>query len=97
MKPLFVLFMLSFTPTPAAATQRHTVGITDNITNTIVDEQLVNGKHVTRYYVIAGGRLIPSNSETVRAIELCRKYNAKCALAAVVNAKTKRVLRIILD
>lgn len=97
MKHLFVLFMLSFTLTAAAATQRDTVGITDNITKTIVDEQLVNGKHVTRYYVIAGGRLIPSNRETVRTIELCRKYNAKCALAAVVNKKTKRVLRIILD
>lgn len=97
MKQLFVLFMLAFTLSAAAATQRDTVGITDNITKTIVDEQLVNGKRVTRYYVIAGGRLIPSNRETVRTIKLCRKYNAKCALAAVVNKKTKRVLRIILD
>lgn len=97
MKHLFVLFMLSFTLTAAAATQRDTVGVTDNITKTIVDEQLVNGKHVTRYYVVAGGTLVPSNRETVRAIELCRKYNAKCALAAVVNKKTKRVLRIILN
>lgn len=97
MKHFFVLFMLSFTLTAAAATQRDTVGITDNITKTIVDEQLVNGKRITRYYVVSGGVLIPSNRETVRAIELCRKYNAKCALAAVVNTKTKRILRIILD
>ena len=97
MKHLFVLFMLAFTLSAAAATQRDTVGIKDNITKTIVDEQLVNGKRITRYYVVSGGVLIPSNRETVRAIELCRKYNAKCALAAVVNNKTKRILRIILD
>lgn len=97
MKHLFVLFMLAFTLSAAAATQRDTVGIQDNITKTIVDEQLVNGKRITRYYVISGGVLIPSNRETVRAIELCHKYHAKCALAAVVNTKTNRVLRIILD
>lgn len=89
--------MLAFTLSTAAATQRDTVGIKDNITKTIVDEQIVNGKRVTRYYVISGGVLIPSNRETVRAIELCHKYKAKCALAAVVNTKTNRVLRIILD
>lgn len=97
MKHFFVLFMLSFTLTAAAATQRDTVGITDNIKQTIIDEQMVNGKRVIRYYVVYNGLLVPSNRETIRAITLCRKYNAKCALAAVVNTKTKRILRIILD
>lgn len=97
MKHFFVLFMLSFTLTAAAATQRDTVGIVDNIKQTIIDEQMVKGKRVIRYYVVYNGLLVPSNRETIRAITLCRKYNAKCALAAVVNAKTKRILRIILD
>lgn len=97
MKHFFVLFMLSFTLTAAAATQRDTVGIVDNIKQTIIDEQMVNGKRVIRYYVVYNGLLVPSNRETIRAITLCRKYNAKCALAAVVNTKTKRILRIILD
>lgn len=97
MKHFFVLFMLSFTLTAAAATQRDTIGITDNIKQTIIDEQMVNGKRVIRYYVVYNGLLVPSNRGTIRAITLCRKYNAKCALAAVVNAKTKRILRIILD
>lgn len=97
MKHFFVLFMLSFTLTAAAATQRDTIGITDNIKQTIIDEQMVNGKRVIRYYVVYNGLLVPSNRGTIRAITLCRKYNAKCALAAVVNTKTKRILRIILD
>ena len=97
MKHFFILFMLSFTLTAAAATQRDTVGIVDNIKQTIIDEQMVNGKRVIRYYVVYNGLLVPSNRGTIRAITLCRKYNAKCALAAVVNKKTKRILRIILD
>lgn len=97
MRKLFVLFMLSFTLTAAAATQRDTVGIVDNIKQLITDEQTVNGKHIVRYYVVYNGMLVPSNRATVRAITLCRKYNAKCALAAVIDKKTKRVLRIILD
>ena len=97
MKHFFILFMLSFTLSAAAATQRDTVGIVDNIKQTIIDEQMVNGKRVIRYYVVYNGLLVPSNRGTIRAITLCRKYNAKCALAAVVNKKTKRILRIILD
>lgn len=97
MKQIVILFMLVFTLTAAAATQRDTVGITDNIKQLITDEQTINGKHVVRYYVVYNGMLVPSNRATVRAITLCRKYNAKCALAAVIDKKTKRILRIILD
>lgn len=97
MKHLLMLLMLSFTLTASAAEPRDTIGIVDNIKQLITDEQTVNGKRIVRYYVVYNGMLVPSNRATVRAITLCRKYNAKCALAAVVNKKTKRVLRIILD
>lgn len=97
MKHLFMLFMLAFTLSASAAEPRDTIGIVDNIKQLITDEQTVNGKRIVRYYVVYNGMLVPSNRATVRAITLCRKYNAKCALAAVVNKKTKRVLRIILD
>lgn len=97
MKHLFMLLMLTFTLSASAAEPRDTIGIVDNIKQLITDEQTVNGKRIVRYYVVYNGMLVPSNRATVRAIELCRKYNAKCALAAVVNTKTKRVLRIILD
>lgn len=97
MKHLLMLLMLSFTLTASAAEPRDTIGIVDNIKQLITDEQTVNGKRIVRYYVVYNGMLVPSNRATVRAITLCRKYNAKCALAAVVNKKTKRILRIILD
>lgn len=97
MKQIVILFMLAFTLSAAAVTQRDTVGINDNIKQLITDEQTINGKRVVRYYVVYNGMLVPSNRATVRAITLCRKYNAKCALAAVIDKKTKRILRIILD
>ena len=97
MKHLFMLLMLTFTLSASAAEPRDTIGIVDNIKQLITDEQTVNGKRIVRYYVVYNGMLVPSNRATVRAITLCRKYNAKCALAAVIDKKTKRVLRIILD
>lgn len=97
MKHLFMFLMLTFTLSASAAEPRDTIGIVDNIKQLITDEQTVNGKRIVRYYVVYNGMLVPSNRATVRAITLCRKYNAKCALAAVIDKKTKRVLRIILD
>ena len=60
--------------------------IEDTTTNT-------KGKPVVNYYILYNRELIKT-SETVakKKITLCKKYNAKCALAIVVKGSSKRII-----
>lgn len=54
------------------------------------------GKKVVKYYVLYDGKLVQTSKSVVEAYNLCKKYNAECALAMVINRKTNKK-RIILD
>lgn len=48
-------------------------------------------------YALINGELISTSRTVMEKIALCKKYGAKCALAAVRNKKTKSLIRIILN
>lgn len=64
----------------------------------IVEDETVNskGNKTTKFYFLYGGELIQASRHVVESYNLCKKYDAKCSLAVVVNKKTNRK-RIILN
>ena len=63
----------------------------------IVEDVTTNSKgaEVKKYYILADGYLIPTSKTTYEKIKLCKKYNAKCPLYAIISKKTKQIKRII--
>lgn len=82
-----------------AATEKDTVSISMNKVEKIVKDETINtkGKPATKYYAIVDGMLVSTSKSVADKVEICRRFKAKCALAAVRNKKTKAILRIILD
>lgn len=83
----------------AAAIEKDTIAINQSAITKLVTDKGVSakGKPYTKYYAIVNGNLINTSKNVVEKIELCKKYGAKCALAAVRNKKTKSIVRIILN
>lgn len=75
-----------------------TVAIENTKIQRMVQDETTNskGKKVVKYYVLYGNELVKTSKSVVEAYNLCKKYNAKCALAMVINRKTNKK-RIILD
>lgn len=82
-----------------AAVEKDTVAINQNaIVQLITDKGVTaNGKERTKYYALINGELVSTSKTAVDKIALCKRYGAKCALAAVRNKKTKSLIRIILN
>ena len=91
--------MLLALTTSAAAIERDTISVANNAIEKIVADKAVSakGKEYTKYYALVNGELVSISKATVEKIELCKKYGAKCALAAVRNKQTKSLIRIILN
>lgn len=83
----------------AAAIEKDTIAINQNAIAKLITDKGVSakGKEYTKYYAIINGELISTSKTVVDKIQLCKKYGAKCALAAVRNKKTKSLIRIILN
>lgn len=98
MKATLTTMLLALTLS-AAATEKDTVVINQSAITKLVTDKGVSakGKPYTKYYAIVNGNLINTSKNVVKKIELCKKYGAKCALAAVRNKKTKSIVRIILN
>lgn len=70
---------------------------TSYVQKIILDESVSHdGKRRTKYYVLYKNELIPTSKNVTDAYRLCKKYNAKCALAMVISGKTHKK-RIILN
>lgn len=78
--------------------ENDTVAIANTKIQRMVQDETTNskGKKVVKYYVLYGNELVQTSKSVVEAYNLCKKYNAKCALAMVINRKTNKK-RIILD
>jgi hypothetical protein len=83
----------------AAAIEKDTIAINQNAIAKLITDKGVStkGKEYTKYYAIINGELVSTSKTVVDKIQLCKKYGAKCALAAVRNKKTKSLIRIILN
>lgn len=69
----------------------------ESVSKVVVDETTnAKGKKVTRHYMMYDGELLPTTKRVVEMYSLCKKYNAKCALAIVRSGKTNRK-RVILN
>ena len=75
-----------------------TVTVVNSKIQKIVCDTIVNskGKEVVKYYVIYGCNLVPTSKSVYEAYNVCKKYNAECALVMVINKKTNKK-RIILN
>lgn len=82
-----------------AAVEKDTIAINQSaITKLITDKGVsAKGKAYTKYYALIDGQLVATSKTVVEKIALCKKYGAKCALAAVRNKKSKSLIRIILN
>lgn len=98
MKTIVTIMLLALT-TSAAAIEKDTIAVSNNAIEKIVTDKGVSakGKEYTKYYALVNGELVSISKATVEKIELCKKYGAKCALAAVRNKQTKSLIRIILN
>lgn len=98
MKKVLTVMLLALSMS-AAAIEKDTVAINQNAIAKLVTDKGVSakGKAYTKYYAIINGELVSVSKTVVEKIELCKKYGAKCALAAVRNKKTKSLIRIILN
>lgn len=98
MKTALTILLLAFTMS-AAAIEKDTVAINQNAIAKLITDKGVSakGKEYTKYYALINGELISTSKTVVEKIALCKKYGAKCALAAVRNKKTKSLIRIILN
>lgn len=75
-----------------------TVAVVNTKIQRMVQDETINskGKKVVKHYVLYGNELVQTSKSVVEAYNLCKKYNAKCALIMVINRKTNKK-RIILD
>ncbi len=88
----------SMTANAESEVKNDTVAIANTKIQRMVQDETTNskGKKVVKYYVLYGNELVKTSKSVVEAYNLCKKYNAKCALAMVINRKTNKK-RIILD
>lgn len=98
MKTTLTIMLLALSMS-AAAVEKDTVAINQNAIAKLITDKGVSakGKPYTKYYALVGGELVATSKTVVEKIALCKKYGAKCALAAVRNKKTKSIIRIILN
>lgn len=98
MKTIVTIMLLALT-TSAAAIEKDTIAVSNNAIEKIVTDKGVSakGKEYIKYYALVNGELVSISKATIEKIELCKKYGAKCALAAVRNKQTKSLIRIILN
>lgn len=69
----------------------------ESVSKVVIDETTNSkGKRVTRHYMICNGELLPTTKKVVEMYSLCKKHNAKCALAIVKSGKSNRK-RVILN
>lgn len=99
MKRLLISMALCLTMVVAFAADNDTIGIDQSRIARFIEEPAVSakGKQYFKYYAIYNGELVKTNKGVIEAVKLCDKYKAKCALAAIVNRKTKKIVRIILN
>ena len=101
MKKIIITLVLAVAAISAYAAdevKNDTIPVNNSEIVKIVEDESVNskGNKVTKFYILYGGELIPTSKHVVETYKLCQKYEAKCALAMVINKKTNRK-RIILN
>ena len=100
MKKIILTLVLALTTISAYAAdevKNDTIPVNNAEIVKIVEDESVNskGKKVTKFYFLYDGELIPASRNVVESYNLCKKHDAKCRLAVVVNKKTnrKRIIR----
>ena len=98
MKKIITVLFLAVTLV-ASATENDTIKVSQNQISKIVADSGVStkGRKYTKHYAIVNGELVSVSKTVVEKINLCKKYGAKCALAAVRDKKTHTLQRIILN
>ena len=101
MKKIILTLVLAMAALSAYATeevQNDTIPVNNSEIVKIVEDEYINskGKKITKYYFLYAEELIPTSKRVVEGYNLCKKHEAKCHLAVVVNKKTNRK-RIILN
>lgn len=99
MKKFLTIMALCFTLGASAAVEKDTVAIRATEIERIVEDKGISskGKEYVRYYALINKELVPVSKNVISKLDLCKKYGATCALAAVRNKHTKKLIRIILN
>lgn len=101
MKKLLTIVLMSvMTLSASAATpDKDTIEIAQSdIVRFVTDEVMTkSGNKGIKYYAIVRGELVPTTKTVMEKVALCKKFNAKCALAAVRNKRSKSLIKIILN
>lgn len=80
-----------------AAEPVDTIGLKTYPSKVVEDVTIsAKGNKTVHYYFLINNELIPTTKTVVNKYNLCKKYNAKLALDAVVSKKTRKIKKIIL-
>lgn len=92
------LFIGSMSAYAQSETKNDTIAVVNAKIQRMIQDETTNpkGKKVVKYYVLYGNELVHTSKSVFEAYNLCKKYNAECALAMVINKKTNKK-RIILN
>ena len=98
-KLIFTLALCFITLGASAAVEKDTVAINQASITKLIEEptKSKNGKEYIKYYAVVNGELVSTSKAVTERIQLCKKHGVNCALAAVRNKSTKKIIRIILN
>lgn len=93
-----VLAVAAISAYAADEVKNDTIPVNNSEIVKIVEDESVNSKghKVTKFYFMYGGELIQASRHVIETYNLCKKHEARCHLAVVINKKNNRK-RIILN
>ena len=94
-KILFIAVLMIMSISTVSATEKADTLKADNTkVEKVIEDKTTNtkGKPVVNYYILYNRELIKTSKTVAEKITLCKKYNAKCALAIVVKGSSKRII-----